>query len=84
VNADVRNRIREFIRQELLYGDSNATLEDETPLLENVMDSLGLMQLVAFLEQEFDVEIDDGEITTDNFQTIASIEGLVTSRVGQA
>ena len=84
MNADVRNRIREFIRQELLYGDSNATLEDETPLLENVMDSLGLMQLVAFLEQEFDVEIDDGEITTDNFQTIASIEGLVTSRVGQA
>ena len=35
------------------------------------------MQLVAFLEEEFDTEIDDTEVTAENFRTIADIERLV-------
>ena len=45
------------------------------------MDSLGLMQLVAFLEEEFDVEIDDADITADHFRTVGDIETLVTQKV---
>ncbi|MGQ0671116.1 MAG: acyl carrier protein [Actinomycetota bacterium] len=82
-SVDVSNRIRDFIRDELLYGDANATLANDTPLLDNIMDSLGLMQLVAFLEQEFQIEVDDEDITTDHFRTIANIEQLVNRRVKQ-
>ena len=52
-------------------------LYDDTPLLSGIMDSLALMQLVAFLEEEFDVEIDDADMTADHFRTIADIEALV-------
>jgi len=49
-------------------------------LLGSVMDSLGLMQLIAFLEEEFDVEIDDADVTVDNFRTVGDIERLVTAK----
>ena len=38
---------------------------------------LGLLQLLAFLEEDFDVAIDDAEVTADNFRTIADIERMV-------
>ena len=78
---DVATRIRDFIKQEILFEDSNASLTDETPLLEGILDSLALMQLVAFIEEEFGVEIDDAEMTADNFRTVADIGGLVTQKV---
>ena len=80
---DVAGRIKEFIKEEILFEDASATLNDETPLLSGVMDSLSLMQLVAFLEDEFDVEIDDADMTADHFRTVADIDKLVNQKVGQ-
>jgi acyl carrier protein len=81
--VDVAGRIKEFIKEEILFEDADATLNDDTPLLSGVMDSLSLMQLVAFLEDEFDVEIDDADMTADQFRTVADIEKLVNQKVGQ-
>ena len=78
--SDVSTRIRDFITSEIMFDDSSATLTDDTALLGSVMDSLGLMQLIAFLEEEFDVEIDDGDVTVDNFRTVGDIERLVTAK----
>ena len=80
---DVAGRIKEFIKEEILFEDTTAELNDDTQLLNGVMDSLGLMQLVAFLEEEFDVEIDDADMTADHFRTVGDIEQLVNQKVGQ-
>ena len=76
----VSTRIRDFITTEIMFEDSAARLTDEMPLLGSVMDSLGLMQLIAFLEEEFNVEIDDADVTVDNFRTVGDIERLVTAK----
>lgn len=78
---EVADKIRDFIQEELLFENADAELTDDTPLLQGVVDSLGLMQLVAFLEEEFDVEIDDAEMTADHFRTIADIEEFVQEKV---
>ncbi len=78
--SDVSTRIRDFITTEIMFEDSAASLTDEMPLLGSVMDSLGLMQLIAFLEEEFNVEIDDADVTVDNFRTVGDIERLVTAK----
>lgn len=79
---DISDRIRRFIREEVML-DEHARLDDETPLLDGVLDSLALMQLVAFLEEEFDTEIDDTEVTAENFRTIADIERLMSGRMAR-
>jgi len=81
--VDAAERIKDFVKQEILFEDANAALNDDTPLLAGIMDSLGLMQLVAFLEEEFDVEIDDADMTADHFRTITDIVELVNGKVGQ-
>ena len=79
--SDISERIKGFIISELMFEDSSATLSDDTPLLEGVIDSLGLMQMISFIEEEFDVAIDDAEVTASNFRTVADIERLVEQKV---
>lgn len=74
-------RIREFILSELLFEDKDAVLSDDTSLLDGIIDSLSLMQLVAFLEEEFGVDVDDAEITADHFKTVADIVRLVEAKL---
>jgi acyl carrier protein len=79
--ADVKTQVREFIASEIMYDESPAVLTDDTKLLGGIMDSLGLMQLVSFIEEQFEVQIDDAEVTVENFSTINDIDRLVNSKV---
>jgi len=79
--SEISDRIRDFISSELMFEDSSANLSDDTPLLAGVIDSLGLMQLISFIEEEFDVAIDDAEVTASNFRTVGDIERLIEQKV---
>jgi len=74
---DMSTRIRDYIREEFLLGDTSRELTDQTPLLEGILDSLALSQLVGFIEDEFETTIADADITSENFRTVAAIERLV-------
>jgi acyl carrier protein len=76
------DRIRGFIREEILFEDEGQSPRDDQPLLEGLVDSLGLMQLVAFLEEEFDIEISDADMVSGNFRTVTAVTGLVESKRG--
>lgn len=78
----VRDRIRTFIEEELdLEG---VGLEEDTPLLNGILDSLGLMQLVAFIEDEFDLTLDFADVTIDHFRTLGDLEQLVSKKLAEA
>jgi len=72
-------RIRLFIENELDLAGT--PLEDDTPLLNGILDSLGLMQLVAFIEEEFELTLDFADVTIDHFRTLGDLERLVRSRL---
>ncbi len=78
--GDVATRVRQFIVDELLFDAPEASIADDTPLLGGVLDSLGLMELISFFEEDLGVEVDDAEVTAANFRTVADIEGLVTAK----
>jgi acyl carrier protein len=82
--ADVAERIRDYIREEFLLGDATRELTDDTPLLDGILDSLALSQLVGFIEDEFGMTIDDADIKSQNFKSVADIERLVRSHVDNA
>jgi acyl carrier protein len=76
--VDTSKRIREFVTEEILFEENGARqVADDTPLLDGVIDSMALMRLVAFLEEEFAVQIDDVDITEENFRTVQDIAQLV-------
>ncbi len=77
-DRSVRTAIAGYIRENFLYARPDYSLRDDARLLdEGIVDSMGAVELVAFLEDQFGVAIPDDEITEDNFGTIASIAGFV-------
>jgi acyl carrier protein len=79
---EIQNGLRQFLAEELqAAGDS---LGDDSPLISShVIDSLGLLQIVSYIENEYEVEVGDDEIVPDNFETIGSIAKLVESKLAQ-
>jgi acyl carrier protein len=81
--VDTAASIREYIQSELLMGDESS-LRDNTPLWGGVIDSVGLMQLITFIEERFEIEVDDEELTSAHFGTVADIAALVDRKVTAA
>lgn len=74
--------VRRFVLEELEYAGDPADLTDDFELLEEgVLDSLGIMALVEYLEAAFDIVIDEDDIVAERFETIASIAALADTKL---
>lgn len=70
--------IKEHIVQEFLPDVSTADLADDYDLIANgVVDSLGLLRLIGWLETRFEIPIDDIEISEKDFVTVTAICGFI-------
>jgi acyl carrier protein len=79
--AETREQIRDFLLADGGWTGSRDELTDELPLIENrVIDSMGLLRLVSWLEERYGVSIPDEEIVPANFGTIAGIDELVAAK----
>lgn len=72
--------IRAFIAEELVPEVTANELEDDRPLLEGLLDSVNLFRLVAFLEEEFSVVIEDDELTPQNLGSLSSIARFLEAK----
>jgi acyl carrier protein len=80
--AEVKDRIREFVLEECAKSKGIMKITDQEILTKNgVIDSMGIFRLVAFLEDTFNIRIGDEEITHDNLESVNAIENLVLLKV---
>lgn len=74
--------IRSYIQDKILR-DPQAQIEpDQDLLLTDALDSLGVVQLIEFLETEYGVVIPPEDVTLDNFATLRLIDAYLTTRSG--
>jgi acyl carrier protein len=77
MDAVDRSKLRDFIKAELARGQANVDI-DTAPLVDiGIIDSLGIMKLVQFLEKEFGVLVSDDQLVPENFENLGAIEKLV-------
>jgi len=73
-------RIRRFIVAQFPLARQRA-LGDEDPLLRTgILDSLGILEVVAFLEQEFEITVADEELVPESFESIATMARFVDGK----
>ena len=70
----VRERLREFIRASFLVDELG---DDESFLATGVVDSLGIVQLVSFVEVELGTPIPSEELVPANFDSVARLSAYV-------
>ena len=73
---ETREKLRQYIIENFLFGNENASLNDGKSFFESgIVDSTGILEVVGFVEDEFGFEVTDEELVPDNFD---SIDKLVT------
>ena len=77
---DARTKLLGFIRRELASGRSDIDVERDSLVESGVIDSLGIMKLVDFIEKEFRVKIGDADLVPENFETIEDITKLLAAK----
>ena len=65
----------------IVYQEMKKTIEDDSNLFDNGLDSLGILRVITFIENELDIEIPDEELMSDNLNTINKIVKVVTKYV---
>lgn len=74
---DPREKIRHFIRESFLFGGDDELRDDDSFLEMGIVDSTGVLELVAFLESEWDLSIDDAELVPENLDSVDNIVGFL-------
>ncbi len=78
-----RDKVRDFIVENFLFGDGTDFQDTDSLRDKGIIDSTGVLGLVAFLEKEFDLRVEDDEIIPDNLDTVEYIcEFLQRKRLG--
>lgn len=76
--AEIRSGVRRFILENFLIGEPAASLQDSTLLLTTgIISSLTMLELVAFLEDEYSVRLRERDLTPDRLDSIDRIVELV-------
>jgi acyl carrier protein len=67
------NTVRHFIVENFLFGDGESLKADTSFLEEGIIDSTGILELVMFLEETYDIKIEDDELVPENFDNLENI-----------
>ena len=71
--SEKRDKVRAFIVENFLFG-SDEGLTDETSFLdEGIIDSTGILELVSFLEEDFEIAVEDEELIPENLDSIKNV-----------
>jgi acyl carrier protein len=76
---DAVSRIRQFVAQKFPLARKRKVADYDDLLESGVIDSLGVLELVAFLQQEFGIAISDDDLTPENFKSIECMAQFVES-----
>jgi acyl carrier protein len=75
--------INDYISREFVQDASMLPLGNTTSLLETgILDSLGLLRLVVFIQERFGIMVDDVDLVPENFDSVDAICAYLHSRDG--
>jgi acyl carrier protein len=79
---NIEDKIREFIVKNLYYAEGAGLSDDASFLAEGVIDSMGAMELVAFVESEFKIKVETSEVVVKNFDSIRKMANFARRKLG--
>ena len=77
---EIKDKIREYIL-EATFDDVKKITDDTLIFEEGVLDSMGLLFLIEFLQEEFNITTNDDELVVENFQSINNIVAFMEGKL---
>ena len=77
----VKEELRQYILKNFLPGEKPSNLHDDTPLrTSGIVDSVGMLQMVSFVEERYGIEVEAYEASVENFDRIEDIAAFINSK----
>ena len=78
---EVEEMIRAYIAENMLFSDNGYPYSDTASFLEEgIVDSMGIMELVMFVEDNFHITVEDEELVPDNFDSVSRLAAYVRTK----
>ncbi len=74
---DLKQNTRNFIVENFLFGQEDGLTDEASLLAQGIVDSTGVLELVAHLEQAYGIKVKDDELVPDNLDSINAIVAYV-------
>jgi acyl carrier protein len=83
--ADISQKIRDFLFENYLFGYKEEEFSDDDPFMEfGVLDSLGILELITFMESSFGIQVADEEILPENMDSVNLVSRFIHRKLGSA
>lgn len=76
----IRKEIRQYVFENFILGEDEDLSDDESFLETGLIDSTGILELITFVEETYDIEIEDEEMIPDNLDGIAKVADFVVRK----
>lgn len=81
---NIEDKIKKFVIQHFLVGEKNPQLQNEVSFLEKgIVDSTGVLELVTFLEETFNIKVEDEELVPENLDSVSNLVRFVNQKLDQ-
>jgi acyl carrier protein len=79
--SDKKAEIREFIVENFLFGNDDGLQDDTSFLEEGIIDSTGVLELVTFLEETYEIQVEDDELVPENLDSIDNVTAYIERKL---
>lgn len=77
----LREQIRNFILENFMLENPEDLVDDESMLEKGIIDSTGVLELVAFIETTFEIKVEDEELIPENLDSIKNIVNFLEKKL---
>jgi acyl carrier protein len=74
--------VRDFVVANFLFGDGELLKEDTSFMEKGIVDSTGMLELIMFLEETYNIKIEDDELVPENLDNLQNISRFVSRKLG--
>jgi len=74
---DITDVVRHFVVETFLFGEDEKLKEDTSFLESGMIDSTGILELIAFLEETFGLRFEDDELIPENLDSISNVSDFI-------
>lgn len=73
----IEQQLRQFITENFLFGHESSFAADASLLEAGIVDSTGMLEVIAFLEETYGIEVQDEEMIPENLDSIHNLVGFI-------
>jgi acyl carrier protein len=83
MTVEIKQAVRGFLSENFMYRVSVDEVSDDASLIKaGILDSVGILALISFLEERFEITVTDDEVEPENLESVDAITAFITRKAG--